>query len=311
MANNKIWVSDSPYIEYDKEILANWTMILKQKYTIYFMLMVVLLIFLIIGINSFIVKTNTLKEKIAWIENGIEIYWVKANKIKSLTSKINKDVIISSQALLENLFFTDEKEYEIIERLRVFFDSNEIKSQLGTFNLWDVWLKIEDSWIVWWDWKSVKKVNISLTWKYQIFTWLENMITVLNRMKPIIIVTWIKFWKEGSIKIDWYTYLFEKWLFVYKYWEKYKELNKLLQKVEEYKQNKILFEWHLRWTKLQLNDKFWLETLYNCNQYEKAFKFLKIDKTEAKDIESCRKLENLVMEQKKEIDVLFDKHFNK
>ena len=242
MASNKI--QELPSIKYDQEQLIP-EVIERKKWNLIYIVLCVVGIFLSILFSQGVDKIEAQKLKIAQAAVAYCEYKPKVEKLKQIGQTLNVGELVLSQFMLENLFFIDAQPYEIIHSIKRFFESEQTKTLVGSFNLTSVILNIDGRSVSEKEANSVSLNNmdtipIKIEGKFASYTDLSSMISVLKKMTPIITITDIEFNSNNSVSFRGNVYNFQKNLFLYTYGDSYKEVNNILLAKEKYQKNKAI-----------------------------------------------------------------------
>ena len=178
MATN-LTPKETPSIEYDKDLLVPEVIETKKWNLIYISLAalgIVLAIFF-----SYIVKA--IDQKKTEMTSQIVTYCntkPKIDKLQLATSDVNVQNILISQFMLENLFFTDAKTYEIVNSIRSFFMSEQVKSLVWSFEIKSVVISEDKKPI-----NNIQRIPIKIDWRFSSYTDLVNMVGILKKMTPL------------------------------------------------------------------------------------------------------------------------------
>jgi len=304
MSNNNLIVKELPNIEYDKALLVP-EVIERKKWNIIYIfaavLGIILSIFFTYAVKLIESKKYALSAQIISYCNNKP----KIDKLKVIWSNLKIPDIMVNQFMLESLFFVDAKNFEIINSIKSFFNSEDVKALVWPFEMSNVVLSSESTSAEW-----INKIPLKLEWKFAAFTDFSNMLSILNKMIPLIIIERIEFTKWNGVVFKWYLYNFNKNIFVYDYWKKYQDINELLKLKEQYKNNKAILKQILMDKDLWL-DKMWVTEIYNCNQYADILKINKLIDFKKTEIDTCQDIEKLVIKNQKELDLKFENFIKK
>lgn len=291
-------VVEAPNIEYDIQEIKP-TVIAQEKWDVIFKLLVFLALLFIIWINFIVSQVYDISAKIALKEVSIEDLTPIVKKIETTTRWLNYEQMSINWFVLENLFFVWDKNYEIIQKYRRFFEDPRVASQLWDFNL----TNISIDWNASNEW-NVTKIPIKIDWNFSSFNrdvlW---MISFLNRMSPVIIMQELSFWRGNSVSFVWEIVSVNKELLSYNYWEQYEEINKILRLKEEYDANNLILERLLDDEDINF-ERVWISRIYNCNQYEELLEKQNLIKDA--QLSQCKDIEKLLDNLKMNIDNSFN-----
>lgn len=298
MANNNLVVRELPNIEYDRELLVP-EVIERKKWNIIYIWLSILWVMLTIVFSFAVKEVESKKWEVAAQVVAYCNAKPKINKIKSIGQWLNVPNMLVSQFMLENLFFVDAKNFEIVNGFKSFFASEEVKWLIWSFEMTSINLSSEGG-----GGEEITKIPIKMEWRFAAYTDLSNMITILNKMIPVIVIEKIEFSKGNSVTFRWYLYNFNKKIFAYDYGKRYQEINDILKNKEIYQQNKVILKELLKDKDLGL-DKMWVTEIYNCKQYEDILKLNKLTDFKKKEIDTCKDVELLVNSNQDQLNKKF------
>lgn len=312
MASNKI--QELPSIKYDQEQLIP-EVIERKKWNLIYIVLCVVGIFLSILFSQGVDKIEAQKLKIAQAAVAYCEYKPKVEKLKQIGQTLNVGELVLSQFMLENLFFIDAQPYEIIHSIKRFFESEQTKTLVGSFNLTSVILNIDGRSVSEKEANSVSLNNmdtipIKIEGKFASYTDLSSMISVLKKMTPIITITDIEFNSNNSVSFRGNVYNFQKNLFLYTYGDSYKEVNNILLAKEKYQKNKAILIEILKDKDLGL-DKMGVAEIYDCKQYEDILTISNLQSFKESEIKQCKDVEKLVKEHQSELNTAFQSFIQK
>jgi len=287
MSNNNLVVKELPSIEYDRELLVP-EVIERKKWNIIYIWLAIFWVMLSI-VFSFAVKLVESKKQevaaeiIAYCDSKPKI-----EKLKSIWQNLNIPNMLISQFMLENLFFVDVKNFEIVNSFKSFFNAPEVQWLVWSFKISSINLSNEGGWK-----EEITKIPLKIEWTFSSFTDLSNMISILNKMIPVIVIERIEFSKWNNVLFKWFLYNFNKKIFTYDYGQKYQEINEILKNKEIYQKDKIILRELLKDKDLWL-EKMWVTEIYDCKQYEDILKINKLTDFKKKEIETCKDVEVLI-----------------
>lgn len=290
----------APHIIYDKDELKPDVVELKKWDFIYKLLAFLLLVFIFL-ISLIINSIWEVSKDIAYEKLSIKDLEPIDNKLKEVTNSINMNNITINQFLLESLFFVWDKNYEIINKLKLFFEDSRTMANLWDFQVSEILLLQSEKDLSWKE--GIEKIPVKIKWKYNTYRDIESVVNMMNKMKPVVITKDLAVSAQSTLELTWYVYRLDKKFLNYTYWESYKIVNELLRLKEEYDKNLQLLNKLLEDKDLWLNN-FGIEKIYNCSQYEQILTKQWIEKPE--QIELCKNLEKLVKKQEVDIDSKFN-----
>lgn len=297
-------IQELPTIKYDREQMVP-DIIERKKWNLIYIMMCVVGILATIFISMWVSKIESLKRDIAAQQVRYCNYKPKVDKLKSLWQSLKINDLLVSQFMLESLYFSDAKSYEIINSIKSFFNSEKVKSLVWSFEVSSVVLNTDmtpDG--------STNQLNtmeiipVRIEGKYASFTDLTNMVSVLKRMSPIIAVNEIEFLANNTVTFKGTLFNFKKNLFLYEYTDSYKEVNDILKAKEQFQKNKEFFDKFLEDKDLAL-DKMWVAKIYDCKQYEDILTLNGLMPAKSDYVKQCKEIENLVNTNKEELDRTF------
>lgn len=303
MANNDFFTElreaeEAPHIKYDQKEIKPDVIEQKKWDFIYKAVWFVLLICIYLA-SFFINSIQSINQEIAEEQVRIEDLEPIVDKMWKLKQDLNYEKMVINQFLMESLFFVSEEKYEMIHKLKLFFEDPKVMA-----NLWD--FKVRDVAISWWEVKEnnwVWKMSLKITGTYTTYKDLTTMIDFLNNMKPVVVTEAITLNQWNSVQFNWYIYILNKDLITYDYGGNYKKINSILRMKEEFEKNNLLLEKVLEDKDLWL-DKLWIEKIYSCQQYEELLK--KKDLVKEENLKTCKQLENLVVWLKSKLNSEFN-----
>lgn len=305
-------IQELPTIKYDREQLVP-EIIERKKWNLIYILLCVWGILLTTLIATWVGKIEELKKDIATASVRYCDYKPKIDRLRSVWENLKMNDLLVSQFMLESLFFTDAKSYEMINAIKSFFDSDSTKALVWNFQVHNVIMNSEvfnQEVVKWRKLNSMQVIPIRIEWRYSAFTDLTNMVSILKRMSPIISIDEINFQANNTVAFRGYIYNFQKNLFLYNYTDSYKEVNDILLAKEKFQKNKEIFAELLKDKDLQL-DKMGITEIYDCKQYEDLLRLNNLALVKEREIKQCNDVEALITQNKSELDLSFQKFIQK
>lgn len=297
-----IQTEQAPHLKYDMEEVRP-DVIQQKKWDLVYKIIAFSLIVFVFLISYFIESIKEINQKI-WVEK-VQISDLEpiVKKMKIVTNNTSQNTININKFLLENLFFVWDKNYEITNKLKLFFEDPKVMANLWDFKVTEIllsnevpsWLKDEEP--------TVKKIPIKIKGSFTNYKDLETAMWFMGKMSPVVVVENVSINQQNTVDLTWFIFTIKKWILDYEYDESYNQINEVLRLKEDFDKNKQLLTKILEDADLWLKS-FWINKIYDCQQYSDLLEKQGIEKTE--EVETCKALEKLVNKQEEELDTKFN-----